>query len=395
MQQLKIAQNNIYEKVINNLLNNITGQQAAYIISKVPDYFQLLQQGELNKNKDLKIKKSQDNKIYKKFKELQSGYNKLRKNIKASNEEYKIQQQARYQQSIQKKNEKIQKLQQQRKQKAIQEQEQAPIRSIFDEEIKTLVAGKKILKEVSKDAAVRNTYKHQVKKINGLEEHNFRLKFEDGVDDLTTIINDNSQQIETQLRQVQQRNNFPFKIRMMISILLVEKKKIKKEKKKINIIAKFADEFDEQQDNVESSGLHTDKILAIKIIPRVIENQKQSIDIPHIDLLRVQKEEDDKINSHLVVLKNFGYLMKDDCNRIKWYCRNCMCHIYKKKDQTQFETIGQAPIGVRAAKIKIKSRAATIKATPQGRTKTNEKEQQQEENKKIHKEVSRNHFIRK
>ncbi|KAL4469126.1 hypothetical protein ABPG72_005896 [Tetrahymena utriculariae] len=102
MQQLKIAQNNIYEKVINNLLNNITGQQAAYIISKVPDYFSLVQQGELkqaytklneiynqlenSKNKDLKIKKSQDNKMYKKFKELQSGYNKLRKNIKASEE---------------------------------------------------------------------------------------------------------------------------------------------------------------------------------------------------------------------------------------------------------------------------------------------------------------------
>ncbi|KAL4500856.1 hypothetical protein ABPG72_020090 [Tetrahymena utriculariae] len=64
MQQLKIAQNNIYEKVINNLLNNITGQQAAYIISKVPDYFSLVQQGELKKQEqrleDKKIIRQQD-----------------------------------------------------------------------------------------------------------------------------------------------------------------------------------------------------------------------------------------------------------------------------------------------------------------------------------------------
>ncbi|KAL4478217.1 hypothetical protein ABPG72_016529 [Tetrahymena utriculariae] len=51
---------------------------------------------------------------------------------------------------------------------------------------------------------------------------------------------------------------------------------------------------------------------SIKIVTRVIENQRKITGIPNIDLMRVQKEQEDKINSHLVVIKNFSFPYKKE-----------------------------------------------------------------------------------
>ncbi|KAL4500737.1 hypothetical protein ABPG72_019971 [Tetrahymena utriculariae] len=339
MQQLKIAQNNIYKKVINNLLNNITGQQATYIISKVPDYFSLLQQGELkqaytklieiynqlgnSKNKDLKIKKSQDNKMYKKFKELQSGYNKLKKNIKASEEQYKTQQQAKHQQQ---KAQKQQLLQQYKtkKQPKQQEEEKTKVIPLFEEKP---ISFKKQLNQF----VARNQFKHTYSTVNGLETHNIALELLPHFgNQYINHIDYNLERILNILQQVQQRSNFPFKVKIFMVV-----------------------ETTETLNKKEAKQGQKYSIHAINTQYRTVKN---------LDRLGL-------------ILQNFDNDIEE-----------------KAKALSHSE---QAPIGVRAAKEKIKSGAVKIKVTPQGRTKTNEKEQQQEENKKIHKEVSRNYFIRK
>ncbi|KAL4473435.1 hypothetical protein ABPG72_012114 [Tetrahymena utriculariae] len=202
-------------EVIDNKYHRVSlsqnGIQTDYILSKVPDYFQLIKKGELkqayqklfkiyqqleqSKNKDLKISEEQYDEMYNKFEELSSGYNKLRKNIKACNEEYKIQQQARYQNKLQKKNERISNFKKQRENKAIKEHEEVLLKGIFDEEIKPLAAGKKKLKEVKNMKNNRNTYKHEMKKVNGLEENAFRLEFDEEEKFIVKIINNNHQKI--------------------------------------------------------------------------------------------------------------------------------------------------------------------------------------------------------
>ncbi|KAL4475240.1 hypothetical protein ABPG72_018897, partial [Tetrahymena utriculariae] len=417
---------------INTILTHITRKQAAYIISKIPTYFQLIEEGKI-----LRIK-------------------------------------------LQKKNERINNFKKQRENKAIKEHEEVLLKGIFDEEIKPLAAGKKKLKEVKNMKNNRNTYKHEMKKVNGLEENVFRLEFDDEEKFMTRIINNNHQKIADILTKVQERNNFPFKVRMMALVLLYEKQTEKYYNKLIvcnfktlnninnlnQVLLSFENDISDEILKLNNSQFILDKILAvyvtaiqyqqqgvgsyielektladkqcciniqnkddscslycfmyfyytqvlnktfkdynrvnnykftyekgildiqqinkdiinkqveigdiqfpcnlqdikkiakgfgftfslfeyqsvkenesIKIVPRVIENQRQITGIPHIDLLRVQKEQEDKINSHLVVIKNFQALMYDQCKRTKWYCRNCMCHILRKIKRKEVQLI--------------------------------------------------------
>lgn len=63
---------------------------------------------------------------------------------------------------------------------------------------------------------------------------------------------------------------------------------------------------------------------------RVVFNEKQREGVPHIDLLMNKKDENNKINTHLMVVKNFNGLINHNDKHKKYYCRNCMNYFYKE-----------------------------------------------------------------